>query len=272
MQIYAYDEKGEEVAAHQATRRAKYYCPDCHQALSFRSSPLMRAHFFHLKDQRPCFQTSKSLTHLEIQSQIVALLPQGEAKMERRFNELSRIADVYWEKQKIVFEVQYSFITSDELEARIRAYRSIGCQIVWILHTGRYGKAKVTAAEHTLQNYPHYFSNHTPEGIGHFFDQYSYQVRGRRAAALFKRPINISVPKTGELKNHLPFQLKQHRSQWDLGFEGDILNTGHFKEWELRRAQQIESLLVNKKYKFNLKKKIGNFFRLIGYLILDTVS
>lgn len=275
MQIYAYDKKGEEVAAHSAKRGTPYYCPDCHQTLSFRSSPLIRPHFFHLKDQRPCFHTQKTLTHLEIQAQLLALLPPGEAKMEHRFKGISRIADVFWEKERLVFEAQVSFITAEEVEARSKAYRSVGCEIVWILHHHRYAKERVTAAERYLQDHTHYFSNHTPAGSGLFYDQYSYHLYGKRLANLFRRPVNLAHPVRHSLSLHLPPTPQKQRQNWKLSFAGDILNSLNFREWDLKRARQIESLLMPEKKAFTMlkrvQKRVTRFLKLVGYILLDSL-
>lgn len=269
MQIYAYTEEGEEIAAHAAKKGHRYYCPDCHQKLSWREGHFIRPHFFHLKSQNPCLRQGKSLTHLEIQSRLLELLPSNEAFMEKRMPAINRIADVVWEKKKIVFEVQISFISAEEVHSRSLAYRSQGYEIVWILHEHRFGNYRVTAAENYLLNHTHYFTNYSSEGHGWFYDQFSFHIRGRREARLFKRAVDFSCPFHNMNLPALPPRVTSHRKHWKLSFKGDIINNPPTDKDQWQRAIDIESLFLSPSKPVSFIKKITDFIKLVGYLIID---
>lgn len=275
VQIYAYDEEGIETIAHLAVRSQKYYCPDCHQKLSFRSSPYIRAHFFHLKDQNPCYRSSKSLTHLEVQAHLVEKLPLGEAKQERYFPSIHRRADVCWENKKIVFEVQISFITYEEVKARIEDYNSCGYEVVWILHLQRFSRYMTTAAELYLRDHTHYFTSINQEGLGAIFDQFNIIIAGRREATLFRKPIDIAHPSSALVDEALPQRIKDHRQSWALSFAGDLLQTKKLSFEHLQKLYELEQLELTRLSKPTWQKsilsKVKDFFRLMGYILLDAI-
>lgn len=269
MQLYAIDEKGEDVIAHQAQSRQKYHCIECMREVRVRSGPFIRPHFFHLKENTPCRLREKSPTHLEIQAHLQHILP-GTVTLEKRFSSLNRIADVVWENEKIIFEVQVSFITAQEVAARSQAYRSLGYEIIWILHDHRFNTYRVTAAEHALLSHPHYFTDINAEGRGSFFDQYSYHLAGTRAARLFRRPVDLTQPKRSfTLPDDLPPQIASHRQHWTISFKGDLLNSPHLDPRHLQKAADLELLYKKPHPSFSLRKKVKDFFRFIGYLMMD---
>lgn len=61
--------------------------------------------------------------------------------------------------KKIVFEIQCSSISQQELEKRTQDYLSIGYRPVWILHDRIFNKKILTPQETFLLNHPHYFTN-----------------------------------------------------------------------------------------------------------------
>lgn len=270
MQIYAYDERGEYISSLKAKERKDYYCPDCHDILRVRSGPFIRTHFYHFKPFRPCSRKGKTLTHLRLQETLVKLLPPGEAVEEAPFPSICRIADIYWEKEKIVFEAQVSFISAREVEARNRDYASLGLTVVWILHKSRFDGFKVTNAERFLRNHPHYFSNHNEAGHGQFYDRHLYEFNGIKQANLFYRKVNLSRPKREfSLPDQAPLSL-QIRSSWPLAFEGDILTSGQLSMKDLTKAYELEAFIKREPEKEDLKKKIRRFFRFLYALLADS--
>lgn len=272
VQLYAYDEGGQEVIAHQALPQHKHFCRECHKEVRVRSGPFIRHHFFHLKSGTPCRLRERSPTHLEIQEKFLRLLPAGEVVLEKRFHAVNRIADVVWDAEKLIFEIQVSFITAAEVEARSKVYRSLGYEIVWILHETRFNNYRVTAAEHVLLDQPHYYTNINAQGEGHFYDQFSYHLGGKRAARLFRRPIKVACPLRTFTLPHLPPTVKQHRQNWKISFQGDICNTAHFLPRHLEKAHELETYMMRPKAAFSLLKKIKDAFRFLGYLLMDAAS
>lgn len=271
MQIYAIDRAGEEIAAPHAEPKKNYICPFCFEPLRLRSGPFIRTHFYHFRPGKACVHKGKSLTHLHLQEKLLSLLPSGEAKEEARFPEISRIADIYWAKEKIVFEVQVSFISREEVKGRIEAYRAIGIEVVWILHTARFDRKKVTAAEIFLRDHTHYFANHDTFGYGHFFDRFLYEFKGIKEASLFKRPVDLSLPlRNPPFPVELPLSFAC-RKKWRLAFSGDILSHPRFAPWELEKALELEALQTRPIVKRSLWIRFKSFSRFIGYLLLELV-
>ena len=272
VQLYAYDELGQDIIAHQAHPKQKYSCRECHREVRVRSGPFIRAHFFHLQNVSPCRLREKSPTHLEIQDKLLKLLPPGEVVLEKRFSTLKRIADVVWEKEKLIFEIQVSFITAAEVQARSLDYRSLSYEIVWILHDTRFNTFRITAAEQALLDFPHYFTNINAQGQGSFYDQFSYHLGGTRAARLFSRPIDITHPIRQFSLPPLPPKIIQHRQNWKISFQGDLFNSTGYLPRHVEKAHELETFLKRPPLRFSLRKKIKDAFRMVGYLIMDAAT
>jgi competence protein CoiA len=271
MQIYAIDPSGNEIAAPHAKPKKDYRCPFCHEPLRLRSGPFIRTHFYHFRPGKACLHKGKSLTHLRLQENLLTLLPAGDAKEEARFPEIGRVADIFWIKEKIVFEVQVSFISQEEVKERIEAYQTLGLEVVWILHTGRFDRKKVTAAEKFLKNHTHYFSNHDPQGLGIFFDQFVYEFKGIKECALFKRAVDLAAP---QRKTPFPLTLPPSlscRSTWRLTFHRDILSSPHFSPYDWEKALELEALYAAPPSKKGIWQSIQRVFRFVGYLLLEFV-
>src|SRR3972149_8130463 len=109
-------EKEIVVFADEARRQHDYSCPECKGNLRLRQGLRRRPHFYHLKKPKTCTQHKKSLTHLLLQYRLLQILPKGEVQIEKRYPSIDRIADVAWEKRKIIFEIQCSPISLEEGE------------------------------------------------------------------------------------------------------------------------------------------------------------
>ena len=225
MQLFALDSKGPLLAAH-AQKHKNYQCPECLQPVRLRSGPHRQPHYYHLERTAACRQQGKSAEHLQAQLKLFSLIPEGECSLERPFPSIGRIADVVWETANIVFEVQCSPISKEEVEARTVDYRSMGMHIVWILHDKRFNLKNLSAAEEHLRHQPCYYTNITPSGSGMFYDQFEI-IRGPRR--LFKGPslpvaLSRPIPIEPKLLTSSLKHLGQRASLWDLSFEGDLLN------------------------------------------------
>lgn len=194
MQLFALNNEQIFISAANARKHCDYFCMECGKKVRKRGGSYRQNHFYHIKPDPACRQSQKSLVHLQLQWFISQELPLGEARLERRFPEISRIADVAWEKEKLIFEVQYSSISQVEVEARNRDYESLGYQVVWILHDRRFNKWKATAAELWLDQKPHYFSNFDPNGNGVIYDQLQVFHEGIRRFQQKGKEITISRP------------------------------------------------------------------------------
>lgn len=224
MQLYAFDSFQKLIHALCADRGEDYFCPECKGVVHRRGGLHRQDHFYHLDLNRACRQSGKSAAHLQVQCFFLKTLPPDECCLERPFPAIGRIADVYWEKEKIVFEVQCSPISHEEVIARNRDYASIGICTVWILHDARYKKRNLSAAESILANSPHYFTNIDENGSGVVYDLFSIVHRGKRIHTSAPLQIDVKLPqRVDTIEVPCIWKLIQHRCrQWRMYFSGDL--------------------------------------------------
>jgi competence protein CoiA len=225
MQLYAFDENQRLVLSRQAIKQRDYFCIECQQVVRVRGGYHRQAHYYHTSPVQSCHLSKKSMAHLQVQNYLQSIFPDGECLLEHPFPAINRIADVVWTAQKMVFEVQCSPISRDEILARNRDYTSQGFQVVWILHDNRYNQWRVSAAEITLKNSPFYFTNIDADGKGIIYDQYDSINKGLRkkllgplAVAMHERH-SLNADYQSEIGNLLP-----GHQQWPFCFSGDLLH------------------------------------------------
>lgn len=178
MPLFAQD-KGRPINAFQASLDQIYSCIECSGPLKLRKQKRAVPHFYHLQATPSCQLHGKSEEHMRVQFALQNLLPPGEAALEYRFPTLQRIADVFWEPQKIVFEIQCSPIGNVEIEERESDYASLGCKVIWILDDRLFNKRRVRMAEEALCKKGAYFVRIHPEIV--FYEQGARIVGGIRA-------------------------------------------------------------------------------------------
>lgn len=227
MQLCAFDDVGSIVRARKAEKHCNYFCMECGQKVRLRSGLHRQAHFYHIHPNQVCRLSGKGMVHLLVQEKLQASLPEGDVDLEWRFPSINRIADVVWHSQKLIFEIQCSFITANEVLARNADYASMGYQVVWILHDRRYNQYRMTSAEDALQGSPHYFTNMNAEGIGEFYDQYSQATKGVRLTKLPRVTIALTQPiRKHEIDNSqkVPQALLRRINAWKVSFSGDCVD------------------------------------------------
>lgn len=215
MQLFALDDTSLLIAT-QAHSHRPYQCPECGGTVFLRQGSHTQPHFYHKSRPLICRQHRKSPLHLLAQEVLLTLLPQGEAIMEYRVPGSSRIADVAWLPQHIVFEIQCSPIALDEVEARIADYRFHGFFVVWILHEGRFNQKRLSAAEQLLRNeHTCYYFRKAGNKQMFFYDQWDVSILNTRR---FKGPpLRVLLSKPIAPPSHLPVQRP-------LCFQGDLLD------------------------------------------------
>ena len=139
-----------------------------------------------------CRQNGKSLAHLQAQRRLEELLGADQCRLEVKFGPINRIADVVWEPKKIIFEVQCSPISAEEVNARNRDYKGMGYEVIWLLHDSQFNRQRVSAAEMSLRHSCHYFTNMNAEGAGYFYDQFDVVVDGLRRAKFSPLQVDLS--------------------------------------------------------------------------------
>lgn len=222
MQIYAIDSLDQIIHVARACRGKVYTCPECQKPIRLRGGRFRQLHFFHL-EPTPCRLHSKSQTHLHIQHALQKMLAPERVLIEHRFPQIGRIADIVWPAQKLIFEVQISPISADEIRARNSDYRKAGYQVIWILHKGRFNRTRVTPAELALRGSPHYFTNINAFGKGFFYDQHATIYLKRRIKRSIPLPISFKRVFPVNMKQ-LPRQFPEERKKWGISFEGDLFH------------------------------------------------
>ena len=249
MQLYAIDASGKIISAFLATKQNNYSCIECDQVVRVRGGSHRHTHFFHLAPISNCALHAKSMAHLQTQLQIQSQLPDGESKLEHRFPEINRIADVAWLPQKIVFEIQCSPITVDEVQARDKAYASAGFQVVWILHDARYNAPILTPVEHYLEKSksPCYFTNIDASRKGMIYDQFSLIKKNVRKKTL--SPLPVSLSEYREMPHETSqalVALEKRVNRWPIYFTGDLIDISKNDDFQsqeyLQEAKRLEEM------------------------------
>lgn len=260
MQLYAKDPNQNLIAASKALKQLDYACIECGEKVRVRSGIHRHPHFFHLKIPfSRCKLQAKGMDHLQNQRYICSLLPQGEAFLEHPFPQIGRIADVAWLPKKLIFEVQCSPISAQEIEQRNQNYRSLGFQVVWILHDKQFNRPRLSAAEQFLLTSPHFFTNIDEDGKGMIYDQFAVIKKGIKAGRLPKFEIDLSVPQKTEKKLvvKLPKMVEERIRNWPLYFSGDLLDRAFAGNPYLENAL----LLENKINPSQKRKQVWSFFK-----------
>ncbi len=225
MQLFALDRQA-PILAINAEKQKTYECPECRLPVRLRSGPHRQPHYFHIQRSSNCRQHQKSAEHIQAQLKLLALLPEGECSLERPFPAISRIADAVWETANIVFEIQCSPISKQEVKQRTADYKAIGMDVVWVLHDKRFNQRRLSAAEHYVRNQACYYTNITSSGVGTFYDQFEI-IRG--AVRKYKGPllpisIHLPRPVNRQLMRAPLESVEQRIAQWSLSFKGDLLD------------------------------------------------
>jgi competence protein CoiA len=230
MQIYALDFAANLIFADNANKHQDYQCVECQQTIRLRRGIHRKAHYYHLQPNRACRQYGKGMPHLMLQHFLKNILPEGEVELECQFRSIGRIADVAWHAKHLIYEIQCSPISAEEVKARNASYASIGYQVIWIFHDERYNQHRLSAAEDILSDQPHYFSDMNKEGEGQIYDQFAIIANGRRVQRLPILPIDLSTPKIlsrdkNDLRKRLPSALYRRAKIWPLVFSGDTIDS-----------------------------------------------
>lgn len=263
MQIYALDALQQLICADHAVKQTDYSCPECGGVVRVRRGTCRQPHFYHLLPSSSCYQSGKSLTHLEVQKYFLRQLPEQEVVLERRFPEINRIADVVWVPKKIVFEIQCSAITVEEIMSRNRDYTLQGYTVVWILHTKRFNKHRITSAERVLMGLPCYFTDMDEEGFGAIYDRFSLMHKDGRRSFQELLPIQISslqvVPDEHLFKNG-PKLLKRRIEAWSGYFSGDVIHRCLESTSYRESIVQFEAAHTPSSPKMGLKHYVQRYF------------
>lgn len=210
MQLFALQKNGLFIEADKADKNVSYYCLECGGLMHLRAGDKRQLHFYHIQSSPSCALHKKSQEHLQTQRYIQSLYGKEQALLEVQRSEIERIADVLVEKEKLVFEIQCSYMSDEELRKRNEDWAALGYYVVWILHDHRYGKRKKSSIERSLLSRPHYFTNIDKDQRGIIYDKYQDQS--------LKFSVDVSVVyRERSVSSKL-------RIDWPLHFKGDMID------------------------------------------------
>ena len=188
--------------------------------------------------------------HLAVQLKIASLIGDNACVLEHRVKE--HIADIYWESQNTVFEVQCSPISLKEAARRTKDFEKLKMNIIWILHQKTYNKIHMSPAEtYLVKKKKVYYCNISQSGDGIVFDQ--------EEAISFHKRLYKTPPQ--EVKLHLP-QRKFFSKK--LYFPGDV------QETPLSRRIGLHPDIRKKKTLFftqKMQKKATYYFTALKWMI-----
>lgn len=277
MQFFALDDNLELVSSHKAVKQKNYLCCECRGVVRLRKGLHRQPHFYHLKPTRDCRLSGKGIVHLQTQMHLYHLIPQGECEIEYRIPEIQRIADVAWIPRKLIFEIQYSYMTVEEMESRNADYGRLGWQVVWILHDHRYNRRRVSGMEFALRKCPHYFTDINSEGQGGIYDQLSIIQKGIRKKTSSSLNIDLSQPTIltpGKEKGHRLIQ--ERLNTWTIHFHGDVLHAwkqGSYPEgfWLFDESMDAEPQLLRTRCLRFFESFFVRPYRLIFQMLLERI-
>jgi len=214
MQLYALDEYRKVVFANHAKKHRNYTCFECQTSVRVRGGFHRQNHFFHIDAERSCRQNGKSMEHIQVQCLVQRTLPEDACVLEKRFPEINRIADAFWESEKLVFEIQCSPISAAEVKQRNQDYGKLGLSVVWIFHERQFKRWRLSAAEECLKHSAYYYTNVNSEGEGIIYDALHVIHRGKKIFISDPFPIAVAHPKRRGVKQTTNWP-EAMRNRWD---------------------------------------------------------
>lgn len=275
MALYAVDEE-DLLYAGDADPKKTYWCLDCFGPVKRRRGKHHFYHFYHLRSAPTCRLYSKSEDHLLAQLQLQKSFPEGIIEIERPFLKINRVADACWEAEKVVFEIQCSPLTEKEGEMRIKDYRSVGYEVVWLLDDKRYNRRKARPAEEFLRKHSTYYLSIQKGLYSKHYDQFeifSEKRRVKKGKPLFldlkkikAAPIQIFDPKI------FPDQIVQLNCR--KHFAGDRLDqalknrAGYMPYWRSLEKELIRVVKPPSKLKRWLLKHWKNPYKIFLHFLI----
>ncbi|MCH9617307.1 MAG: hypothetical protein SP4CHLAM5_04090 [Chlamydiia bacterium] len=150
--------------------------------------------------------------HRVVQEEICNIIGANDLYLEYRFK--GHIADIYWRRHNIVFEVQCSKMSREECIKRTSDFERLGVRIIWILHQKNFNKPLLSPMEQYLTARKGlYYTNISQAGEGIVFDQEEALCYGIRK--IRSHPIKIDLCSPIYKKHSLQVHFKGDKK--DLG-------------------------------------------------------
>jgi hypothetical protein len=188
-----------------------------------------------------------SVAHGQIQYHLKTQI--ASLELEKKLG--NRRADALWEEKKIVFEIQLSSISLQEVLARNSDYQTLGYQVVWILHEGLFnGRSLSPAEQHLRTSCPTYFTNGDA-----IYDQVEVLQGQQRLYRGTPLPVQMALPCS-------PFIQIPGRT-WPLHFVGDVHSL-----CATRGVEEVKNVLKM----YTAPRRFKRWAQFVGFRILELVS
>lgn len=274
MQLYALDSSGRRIFIVDAAKGKDYFCIECGQRVRIRSSFHRINHFFHLSPLSKCRLSQKSERHIQLQNSIYQQLGSSNCDLEVRFPEIGRIADVAWYEKKIVFEVQCSPISYEEITCRTKDYESVGWYVVWLLLDKTFLHKRRSELFLWLENRTFYFADSkcTQEVERCFYDTFKYGARLRFCVDLSTLSL-LEKNTLQTFENALPDFLLQRVSNWRYCAVNDLVYRARSGASDIAWNSAIEyALNVERKGSNKKRKLVSELFTELTSLFYMTIT
>ncbi|CDZ79787.1 Competence protein [Candidatus Rubidus massiliensis] len=274
MQLYAETKYKQIIHVNTSKKEEEYFCLECKNKVRPRKGSLRQQHFYHVNLSPDCRQSNKSAEHIQTQIFIQKILDERDCFLEHPFREINRIADVYWQSQKLVFEIQCSSISPLEMHERMLDYQKIGLEVVWILHQKTFQKKFYSKEEKFLIHHSHYYTSIDKYGEGEIYDLF-YCEKEKARYFLAKRAINLSACTKVKPKGALgiPPNLYLRKKYWKIFNKDDFY---HFacsslnNKLSLKKLEEGDLFLKSSFYN-GLTQFFSNYIKLPIKVIYQTV-
>ena len=214
---------------------------------------------------------------MAVQLAIQAALPPGEALVEHPFIDFDRVADVLWEKQKVIFEVQCSLLNETEVQQRIEDYGKAGYRIVWILDDLLFNKRRLRPAEKLMRSFTSYYVQIRTQSTPIFYDQFEIFAGSKRKLRGHKLRVALASPKLlSKIEwdlDCLPTQVQKKSIIGTLYFYGDLIyrsSMSHRFPLYLHSLLSLQALEIQ--YREVLKWENSFFRKLLLTCILEPLG
>jgi competence protein CoiA len=243
MPLYALNDENRLIAADDADPWRLYRCVECLTPVRKRAGPQRRSHFYHLQRVRSCRLHSDRQDHLILQTDLQKQNPALE--IERPFEKILRIADLCWEEQKLIFEIQCSPIAPPEAERRSKDYREEGYDLIWLLDDRLYNRRALRPSETTMRRSGGYYVSLKGSAI---YDQFEVLGPRSRLAKGPSLPIDLRRPhplisRPAALTNEL------QKRQTQRYFCGDLFDRAQRYPGYLQKLIDHEELILAERAK-----------------------
>lgn len=270
MALYAVDQDDLIFAGHAEPGKV-YWCLDCFGPVKRRLGKDRIPHFYHIQSAPHCRLHSKTEDHLRAQLQLQKFFAPGVIQIERPFIKINRVADVCWESEKIIFEIQCSPITEKEAELRINDYRLQGYDVIWLLDDKRYNKRILRPAEEYLRRHSAYYVTIKPGLESDFYDQFEVFAEARRIKKGRGMPLDLQKvrkrPKIEFNEEHFPKQiLRLENAKYFFGDRLDKALQAQRNSYALHAMQNWRALEIQLGKE---QKKPSQFLRFLKRYIVS---